>query len=522
MTTQSPRATTGGGDGAAYGKAAVTATAWLGHPVTMAAVALLILNDHLFKRLWPGVVTGKLSDFAGMLVAPPLLALLLESAILAARAVGRAVRRIPAPRLEAGKWIAAAAILLTGGLFTLMKTTAAGAEAAAAVWGLFTPSAQVIADPTDLVGLPLLAVAWLVRGRAAQGLDAYRAVRRARTLVVLPAAVFAVAATSAGPPAPSARHVEVHGSTIVVFLGSERGEGLEEGWALATSDQGRSWREWKGAPSGHRNTRACVPGEPRRCYRVVPLRLKVEQTADGGATWSTAWEISRGRQRLLDRHYENPDRYGIPSDPAASVAVAVLPVTGGHLVAVANRTDGVVLRDVAERWHRFGFVDYGSGLSERAAVPLAEPGERTGSEIKAAGMAALAVLLVTLGFAGGARRRPAWFVLSGLTMWSGALLIAMSGRDIADMMSAGAGILLMLLGGTGVLIVYTLSQPLRGVPALVAAPLTFAAIYLPFLGWSAGWPDDYGVAVLLAIALCVAVLALGVRLMKRAWRDDSP
>ncbi|MEY9962512.1 hypothetical protein ABIA33_000538 [Streptacidiphilus sp. MAP12-16] len=35
---------------------------------------LLAVNDHLLKREWPGMVTGELSDVAGMLVAPPLLA----------------------------------------------------------------------------------------------------------------------------------------------------------------------------------------------------------------------------------------------------------------------------------------------------------------------------------------------------------------------------------------------------------------------------------------------------------------
>jgi hypothetical protein len=36
--------------------------AWLCHPVTIAAVALMIVNDHLLKRLWPGTVTGKRRD----------------------------------------------------------------------------------------------------------------------------------------------------------------------------------------------------------------------------------------------------------------------------------------------------------------------------------------------------------------------------------------------------------------------------------------------------------------------------
>jgi hypothetical protein len=65
------------------------------HPVWWAALLLLALNDHVLKGsgLLPGSWTGKLSDFAGMIVAPPLLALLFgarrrHSAWLASLLVG--------------------------------------------------------------------------------------------------------------------------------------------------------------------------------------------------------------------------------------------------------------------------------------------------------------------------------------------------------------------------------------------------------------------------------------------------
>ena len=46
----------------------------LTHPVTLGAVALLLVNDWLLKPLWQSDwTTGKLSDFAWMVFAPPLL-----------------------------------------------------------------------------------------------------------------------------------------------------------------------------------------------------------------------------------------------------------------------------------------------------------------------------------------------------------------------------------------------------------------------------------------------------------------
>ena len=51
----------------------------LTHPVTLGAVALLLVNDWLLKPLWQSDwTTGKLSDFAWMVFAPPLLLFVLS------------------------------------------------------------------------------------------------------------------------------------------------------------------------------------------------------------------------------------------------------------------------------------------------------------------------------------------------------------------------------------------------------------------------------------------------------------
>ncbi|WP_143120928.1 hypothetical protein [Streptosporangium canum] len=121
------------------GPAHPPALAWLGHPVTVVATIVLLINDHVLKALWPGLVTGKLSDVAGLLVAPPLLALV----------------RVPA----------LGATIATGTGFVLVKTTATGAALASQAWTLFAGPSRVLADPTDLVALPALGLAWLVSRR---------------------------------------------------------------------------------------------------------------------------------------------------------------------------------------------------------------------------------------------------------------------------------------------------------------------------------------------------------------------
>jgi hypothetical protein len=65
--------------------------------VPLTAVALLVLNDHLLKGLWPGAVTGKLSDLAGMVFFPLLLQGLWEVALrLAGRPWGPSRRALVA------------------------------------------------------------------------------------------------------------------------------------------------------------------------------------------------------------------------------------------------------------------------------------------------------------------------------------------------------------------------------------------------------------------------------------------
>ncbi|HXK18492.1 MAG TPA: hypothetical protein VNG33_11850 [Polyangiaceae bacterium] len=48
------------------------------HPAFIAALCVLVLNDHVLKHACPGVITGKLSDFAGVLLLPLFLHALIE------------------------------------------------------------------------------------------------------------------------------------------------------------------------------------------------------------------------------------------------------------------------------------------------------------------------------------------------------------------------------------------------------------------------------------------------------------
>ena len=118
------------------------------HPAPLISLLLLIANDHWLKYagLLPGLVTGKLSDFAGLIVAP--LVLVELSHLL----------RAPGSLRSQGL----AASLAVGIVFTLVKTLPlANALYVAASRTLLSPlgwRVSALMDVTDLVALTALAV----------------------------------------------------------------------------------------------------------------------------------------------------------------------------------------------------------------------------------------------------------------------------------------------------------------------------------------------------------------------------
>ncbi len=61
-------------------------------PLALGAIAVLLLNDHVFKAVAPGLVTGKLSDIAGLVFFPLLLVAVAELALARAGTLARAGR----------------------------------------------------------------------------------------------------------------------------------------------------------------------------------------------------------------------------------------------------------------------------------------------------------------------------------------------------------------------------------------------------------------------------------------------
>ena len=127
----------------------------LTHPVTLAALALLLVNDVVFKTLFPGAwAVGKLSDLAWVVFASPLLAFALSFAVPKKSAAGRR----------------AALVVAYGGLPLLYAAFNTFAPVHDAIMGVLTLGADGAAsgspmDATDSLVIPfgLAIAAWTWR-----------------------------------------------------------------------------------------------------------------------------------------------------------------------------------------------------------------------------------------------------------------------------------------------------------------------------------------------------------------------
>jgi hypothetical protein len=139
------------------------------HPVALAAIALLVLNDHVLKAAYGTWWTGKLSDLAGMLFFPLLLQAIVEVGQSASRSSWRPSRAVLVASAAATACVFAAINLFEpvaelyrhglGGLqwpFRALASLASGAG----VPGL-APVKHTL-DPSDLIALPTVGLAiWL-------------------------------------------------------------------------------------------------------------------------------------------------------------------------------------------------------------------------------------------------------------------------------------------------------------------------------------------------------------------------
>ncbi len=138
------------------------------HPVVVLAVVVLAVNDHWAKQRWPGLITGKLSDVAGLAFFPLFL-----------QAGWELFASLRGPVVPSFR-VARNAAILTAVVFSAVKLFEPASLAYE--WGLgllrwpldlTLRPVSLTRDPTDLLALPALAISLLLaRRRAHFGLRA--------------------------------------------------------------------------------------------------------------------------------------------------------------------------------------------------------------------------------------------------------------------------------------------------------------------------------------------------------------
>ncbi|MCB2412005.1 hypothetical protein LGT39_03970 [Demequina sp. TTPB684] len=315
---------------------------WLAHPVSLVAIGVLVLNDHVLKAAYGTWWTGKLSDVAGLVFFPALVAVALA-------AVARVLRRPEVRQLDL------AAVAITGVGFVWVKATWAGAATASAVLSAIAGPSVVRADVTDLLALPALGLAAWVAGRSRTQGSARRArLKNSVTVAVVPLALLASVATSASDDPHANVVVDNEGVTQAYVSGvNEHYETVrftyENGtWHGVGIESVRAEDYGYGIPIPNQ-TEDCVPSDPSECFRAMTGATGVERSADGGATWDVDWQLTPDQLEQLEHAYGKA-----PSDFVTN-GVGVVATNTGFVVIAGNGTDGFAVRDAKGAWERVGF-----------------------------------------------------------------------------------------------------------------------------------------------------------------------
>ncbi|KXK57180.1 MAG: hypothetical protein IPM61_03030 [Chlorobi bacterium] len=338
-----------------------TALRALIHPASLAAIILLILNDHLLKGAFPGWVTGKLSDFAGIFFFPFLLALL----------VG-AIWKRSNPR-TVGVIVFAA----TTTWFFAAKATPFGHQLAGQfASGVIGASVSITLDPTDLLALLALFPAWLLWSRS---------MKLAHRPLLLQTAIPAVVVASIGVMATSPIKQEIGVYQIRTIKGDAFAfhRGRSTHGVAFSSDHGATWSPYLGdtaalvsddplavvmpshpVPTGDTGIPYILtsplitihhPDLPKVWYRgSSPWRtntdtFRIDRSGDSGQTWTSDLLIPPSRMEYIVRCEHST---GGTEGPALDLLDMDI-FNDGSGVVIAAVGAGVMVRDSSGKWNQY-------------------------------------------------------------------------------------------------------------------------------------------------------------------------
>ncbi len=330
------------------------AGSWLTHPATVYCVVALLLNDHVAKERWPGLITGKVSDFAGLVVVTPMACLLF--AVVAHLAAQRRPRWRSVLTSQAC-WVTLVwtSCLVIGATFAVMKGTSLGAETASHWWTWFAGPSLVREDASDLVALLTLPFLGLWMSRSERHHQLAPQLLRRRVLAVIPLVVLATAATSKDVPCSN---WSAPNGYVAVYV--------YDGWlvqpgARLLSNDGIHWRSftkrdmatelWRPPTTQNRlnSTVACDPRRSKLCWGKVGDSA-IAETTDGGQTWEIVGAVSPEASASILAPFAEHTEAACDLGATLENTVGVLPRRNGAVVVVPMRNGDFLTRTVSGTW----------------------------------------------------------------------------------------------------------------------------------------------------------------------------
>ena len=337
----------------------------LTHPVTIAAIAVMLLNDHVLKDLFgPSWWTGKLSDLAWVVFAAPALAIVL-ALLVRVRFSGRDAT------------VAGLAYGGVGVAYALFNLWQPAHDAFSAALGVLEGSPVAMArDATDaLVIPPALALGRWTWRRASTTMPSL-----APGALVVMAAALATVATSSDPVDIGIACLSEADGVVIARAASVSSPIDDDSLVLdvrsfVSRDGGLSWSESPESGRCEVRTRGSVD-DGDVSYRWVAGE-KLERSSDQGRTWDTeAGLVERfGTFWLTQRTWQVETGYDaagfswrFPAYQAGPFDLLVHRPTG-HVIAAMGH-DGVLVR-TATGWRPAGVGMYRAGdtsLSSKLAL----------------------------------------------------------------------------------------------------------------------------------------------------------
>jgi hypothetical protein len=474
----------------------------LAHPVSLWAVLLLLLNDHVLRVQWPSWWTGKLGDAAWLVFAPFILAVVVALLI---------PRRFRKQEILVGSL----SILFIGVWFTLAKTTPAVHNLTISVLDrLVGWHGTLRIDPEDLITLPVLLISWFVWWRSQN-----RAVLVPRVWVVGALGIISMLANSCAIADSGILWLCLQDQTLIAassYTQFTSGDGGLTWQQVGSSRQGEDCVQSRRNELGtfFPDRRAWLLSDNNQNYRFV----RGAGIYSYGENNSEKLEIHLSEiGRDIRQVYYEGRHSGFICGPSPTYVPgpldAIIDSKTGNLI-VAMGLDGILTRTAEGSWQ---WVTVGNFTY--ADVSQADPLSLLKPELWSA-LILLFLLPPTITLFN--KNTPTLFVLGLGLCWIALLIMLMFNVEfLLNLMMflvipLGIYIIIVIVLNLAVMDIY-FNEHGRVLPVLmlgVFSLVTTALFLIPFVAWVRGTIPNHGTAFTFALVLVAASFFTSVQYMK--------